>query len=43
MGIAEVNPSIESYEAWIECADSALYKSKLNGRNQTTLHITPSN
>ena len=43
MGIAEVNPTIESYEAWIACADAALYKSKSNGRNQTSLHPTPSN
>jgi len=38
MGIAEINETIKTYEAWIECADASLYKSKQNGRNQITLH-----
>ena len=38
MGIAEIEPSISTYEAWIEVADNALYQSKENGRNQITLH-----
>ena len=38
MGVSEVNPSIKNYEAWIECSDSALYKSKESGRNKVTLH-----
>ena len=37
MGIAEVVPSIKTFEAWIECADAALYQSKENGRNMVTL------
>jgi diguanylate cyclase (GGDEF)-like protein len=38
MGVSEVNPSIKTYEAWIECSDAALYKSKEGGRNMITLH-----
>jgi len=38
MGIAQVDDSIEHYEQWIEHADKALYRSKVNGRNQVTLH-----
>ncbi len=41
MGIAEVTQSIGSYEAWIECADAALYQSKDNGRNQVSLYPKP--
>ncbi len=39
LGLAEINPSIENHEAWIECADAALYRSKENGRNQITCHL----
>lgn len=38
MGIAQVDDSLENYEQWIECADKALYRSKLGGRNKVTLH-----
>ncbi|MGB1199542.1 MAG: diguanylate cyclase [Thalassotalea sp.] len=41
LGIAEINPSIERLEAWIECADAALYMSKEAGRNKTTLYPLP--
>ena len=41
MGIAQINPSIQSYEAWIECADAAMYQSKENGRNKVTLYPVP--
>jgi len=38
MGISEVNGSIKTYEAWVECADNAMYQSKVNGRNCITLY-----
>ncbi|WP_448567438.1 diguanylate cyclase [Thalassotalea ganghwensis] len=38
IGIAEVSHSIDNYEAWIECADAALYMSKEGGRNRITLY-----
>jgi diguanylate cyclase len=38
MGVAEVNGSVKNYEAWIECADNAMYQSKINGRNCITLY-----
>ncbi len=41
IGIAEINLSIQTYEAWIECSDTALYQSKEAGRNQITLYPNP--
>ena len=38
IGIAEIDPSIKTYEGWIECADAALYRSKNNGRNRISQH-----
>ena len=38
LGVAEIDESIRSYEAWIECADAALYRSKEGGRNKISLH-----
>jgi diguanylate cyclase len=38
IGIAEVDESITSHEAWIECADAALYRAKETGRNKISLH-----
>ncbi|GLX77260.1 diguanylate cyclase [Thalassotalea insulae] len=40
LGVAEINAGIENHEAWIECADAALYRSKENGRNQVTAHLS---
>jgi len=38
VGVAEVDEGIKTPEAWIECADGALYRSKETGRNKTSLH-----
>ncbi|WP_286232989.1 sensor domain-containing diguanylate cyclase [Thalassotalea sediminis] len=38
LGIAEVDDSIKNYEAWIECADAALYRAKESGRNKVMMH-----
>ena len=37
MGIAQIDKSMTSHEAWIMSADKALYESKNNGRNQVTV------
>lgn len=37
VGVAEVEPSITSYEAWLERADRGLYLAKKSGRNQVSL------
>jgi len=40
LGVAEVSETFASYEAWIECADAALYQSKESGRNKSSLYLT---
>ena len=37
LGICEASKKLENYEEWLEKTDKALYMSKENGRNQTTL------
>ncbi|GAA04215.1 sensor domain-containing diguanylate cyclase [Photobacterium leiognathi] len=37
LGICELHSGITNYESWLEQTDSALYESKKNGRNQTTV------
>lgn len=38
LGICELSPSVSEYSQWLEHADQALYSSKRNGRNQTSVH-----
>lgn len=38
IGVAEIEKTINTYEAWIECADTALYRSKDEGRNRISLY-----
>ncbi len=38
VGVAEIDDMMKSHEAWIECADAALYMSKDKGRNCISLH-----
>ncbi|MCQ1059062.1 diguanylate cyclase [Photobacterium sp. DNB23_23_1] len=38
LGVCEWAPWMSSYEQWLECADSALYQSKRQGRNRCTLY-----
>jgi len=38
IGVCEWAPWMPSYEKWLELSDSALYESKQNGRNQTTVY-----
>ncbi len=41
-GVAELDPDLSTREAWLKCADIALYASKNNGRNQVTSNRTMS-
>ena len=38
IGVAELDKEVTEYQAWLERADKALYYSKENGRNQSTLY-----
>ncbi len=38
VGIAEMNKEVADYKEWLERSDKALYYSKENGRNQSTLY-----
>jgi len=38
IGIAELDKEVTGYKEWLERADKALYYSKENGRNQSTLY-----
>ena len=38
LGIAELSEQVTTEESWLEFADQALYKSKENGRNRSTVY-----
>lgn len=38
LGVCQISDQMKDYNRWLELADQALYQSKRNGRNQTTLH-----
>lgn len=38
LGISELNADVKDYKQWLEQSDQALYFSKENGRNQTTVY-----
>ncbi|HEB98661.1 MAG TPA: diguanylate cyclase [Thiotrichales bacterium] len=38
LGVAGVNEEMSSHEAWIDCADQALYEAKEGGRNQVVIY-----
>ena len=38
LGVAGVNVEMSSHEAWIDCADQALYEAKEGGRNQVVIY-----
>lgn len=38
LGVCEISNEMTEYNQWLELADQALYSSKRNGRNQTTIH-----
>ena len=37
-GMGEWTPAMKNYQEWLESADNALYQSKQNGRNRTTVY-----
>ncbi|WP_064603531.1 GGDEF domain-containing protein [Photobacterium sp. J15] len=39
LGVCEWAPWMKNYEQWLSLSDSALYSSKKNGRNQTTIYL----
>lgn len=41
LGISTVSPEIKDYKQWVECSDTALYKAKHNGRNQSIIYTKP--
>lgn len=41
LGVSELNTSFANHQQWLEHADHALYHSKENGRNQTTMAKKP--
>lgn len=40
LGLAELTSDINNYKEWLEQSDQALYESKKNGRNRTTIFKT---
>ncbi|WP_245543189.1 GGDEF domain-containing protein [Oceanospirillum maris] len=40
LGICEITPEMEEYTQWLENSDQALFSSKRNGRNQTTIYTS---
>jgi len=40
LGICEITPEMQEYTQWLENSDQALFSSKRNGRNQTTIYAS---